>query len=84
MSLEVGVYYKGRVMWILLLMACELGLEPIWETPEGEPGKPEFEDSADTGGSDEIVANIMVHYQTNSLFISRRDEWTSPVPDSKR
>ena len=71
-------------MWILLLMVCELGLEPIWETPEGEPGKPEFEDSADTGGSDEIVANIMVHYQTNSLFISRRIEWTSPVPDSKR
>jgi hypothetical protein len=71
-------------MWVLLLMACELGLEPIWETPEGEPGKPEFEDSADTGGSDEFVANNMVHYQKNSLFISRRDEWTSPVPDSKR
>jgi hypothetical protein len=84
MPLEVSVYYRGRVMWILLLIACELGLEPIWETPEGEPGKPEFEDSADTGRSDEIVANIMVHYQTNSLFISRRDEWTSPVPDSKR
>ena len=84
MPLEVGVYYRGRVMWILLLMACELGLEPIWETPEGEPGKPEFEDSADTGGSDDFVANNIVHYQTNSLFISRRIEWTSPVPDSKR
>jgi len=84
MSLEVSVYYKGRVMWVLLLMACELGLEPIWETPEGEPGKPEFEDSADTGGSDDLIANNMVHYQRNSLFISRRIEWTSPVPDSKR
>ena len=84
MPLEVGVYYKGRVMWVLLLMACELGLEPIWETPEGEPGKPEFEDSADTGGSDDLIANNMVHYQKNSLFISRRNEWTFPVPDSKR
>ena len=84
MSLEVSVYYKGRVMWVLLLVACELGLEPIWETPEGEPGKPEFEDSADTGGSDDLIANNMVHYQRNSLFISRRIEWTSPVPDSKR
>ena len=84
MPLEIGVYYRGRVMWILLLMACELGLEPVWETPEGEPGKPEFEDSADTGGSDDFVVNNNVHYQRNRLFISRRIEWTFPVPDSKR
>ena len=84
MSLEIGVYYGEQVMWIMLLMACELGLEPIWQTPEGEPGKPEFEDSADTGGSDDFVVNNIVHYQGLSLFISRRNTWTSLVPDSKR
>jgi hypothetical protein len=84
MSLEIGVYYGEQVMWILLLIACELGLEPIWQTPEGKPGKPEFEDSADTGGPDDFVANNIVHYQRNRLFISRRNEWTFPVPDSKR
>jgi hypothetical protein len=84
MPLEIGVYYGEQVMWVMLLMACELGLEPIWETPEGEPGKPEFEDSADTGGSDDFVVNNIVHYQGLSLFISRRNTWTSLVPDSKR
>lgn len=43
------------MVWILLV-ACNLGLEPLWEGPDGKPGKPEFEDSADTASSDVNVA----------------------------
>ncbi len=40
------------MMWIILLAACSLGLEPLWQGPDGEPGKPEFEDSSDTANPD--------------------------------
>ena len=43
------------MVWILLV-ACNLGLEPLWKGPDGEPGKPEFEDSADTANPDVNVA----------------------------
>jgi len=43
------------MVWMLLL-ACNLGLEPIWKGPDGEPGKPELEDSADTANPDVNVA----------------------------
>jgi len=45
-------------MWILLIAACNLGLEPLWQGPDGEPGKPEFEDSADTANPDVDVATL--------------------------
>ena len=45
-------------MWILLIAACNLGLEPLWQGPDGEPGKPEFEDSADTANPDVNVAAL--------------------------
>ena len=47
------------MMWILLIAACNLGLEPLWEGPDGEPGKPEFEDSSDTANPDVNVASLI-------------------------
>ena len=52
------------MMWILLIAACNLGLEPLWEGPDGEPGKPEFEDSADTANPDVNVAYVPANYRT--------------------
>ena len=56
MSPTIVVYYRGDVMMWMLLLACNLGLEPLWQGPDGEPGKPEFEDSSDTANPDLNVA----------------------------
>ena len=52
MSPTIVVYYRGDIMMWMLLLACNLGLEPLWQGSDGEPGKPEFEDSSDTANPD--------------------------------
>jgi|ETNvirenome_6_85_1030632.scaffolds.fasta_scaffold08869_11 hypothetical protein len=36
------------MFFLIAICCCELGLEPIWIGPDGEPGHPLLVDTADT------------------------------------
>jgi len=38
-----------RLVLVVILSSCEIGLTPVWVGPDGKPGKPTLEDTWDTG-----------------------------------